>query len=141
MPSELITNSPQETQEVAKKLISALKTGQVIVLVGDLGAGKTTFVQGIGETLGISRMVSPTYTLIREYPIDHQFFNKLYHLDLYRLSTADEVEALGTSEILSDPHALVLIEWPEKILERLSAGFITISFEQLSDTQRKITIK
>src|SRR5947207_727895 len=124
------SNSPEQTKEIASNMIHSTKS-KTFALFGDLGSGKTTFAQGFGEALGIKRMVSPTYILLRNYKITNQHYplvSNLYHADLYRLSSPQEVIDIGLSEIWSDPNNLVLIEWPEKILNLLPKNTTKISF-------------
>ena len=138
--SEIITStSTKQTQDLAAKLLHQY-SHRVIALIGPLGAGKTTFAQGLGASLGIKKMLSPTYTLIRQYPLSSKAnFSTLYHIDLYRLASFDEITMLGLEEILADPHNLVLIEWPEKILDTLPPH-LEIQFEKLPNNDRQITI-
>lgn len=140
MQNSFVSQSPIETQKYARELISNLSGKHIIALIGDLGVGKTTFVQGVGESLGIKRMTSPTYTIIREYPILHATFERLYHLDLYRLTDKSEIDALGLQEIIDDPKALVLIEWPEKIMDDLENIVTTVKIINLDDTNRRIEL-
>lgn len=141
--NEIISKSPQETQEIARRILSNLKKGGVIALYGELGSGKTTFAQGIARALGITqRVVSPTFLIRKEYSIPTKNnIRKLYHLDLYRLQSAKEVDAIGIREIMNEQDALVLIEWPEKIIESLPTSTIHIIFEYIDETTRKITIR
>ncbi len=126
---KFITNSPQETKKLAGNLARKLKGG-IIALSGDLGTGKTTFVQGFAKGLGIKdKIISPTFVLIRQY-------KNLYHIDLYRINTFDH---LGLEEILSDKNNIVLIEWAEK-LRYLPQKTKKISIEKLEDNKRLITI-
>lgn len=142
MVKKIISANEKDTQALAQELAHSLSTGRVIALKGELGAGKTTFAQGLGKALGIDRMTSPTYTLIREYPIDENKypFSRLYHIDLYRLDTAAEVFGLGINEIWFDPKSLVLIEWPESIVDYLPKPFTQVTFKKLKNDQREIKI-
>lgn len=133
------TSSAQETKDVGRKLaeeLMAVKRGEqarILCLYGELGSGKTTFTQGFAKGLGITkRLVSPTFIIVRRYqvPKDSSF---LYHVDLYRLESIDELEELGFSEIFADPHAFVVIEWAEKLGERLPKHRIDIRFSVLKD--------
>lgn len=103
----------------------------VWALRGDLGAGKTTFVQGFARGLGIRRrVVSPTFVLMRRFAISRRGiqFKNLYHIDAYRIKTTDGLDALGLREIFADPQAVVLIEWPEKLKKILPRGAAKVSF-------------
>ncbi|MDF7807012.1 tRNA (adenosine(37)-N6)-threonylcarbamoyltransferase complex ATPase subunit type 1 TsaE [Pontiellaceae bacterium B12219] len=104
------TNSPEETWELAAKLADELEAGTVIALHGDLGAGKTCFIQGFAAALGIDEPItSPTYTLIGEY----EGRLPLHHLDLYRLSGPEEALGLGLDEYF-DVNGITAIEWAER---------------------------
>jgi len=103
--------SVEESWEVAAKVVKLLKPGAVLALHGDLGAGKTTFMQGVGLALGVTKPVtSPTFTLSGEY--DTPSF-KLVHMDLYRLTSPDDLLAIGYLEHLENG-AVVAVEWPER---------------------------
>lgn len=138
---ELITNSAEETQKLAKKLAQKFKNGAIIALSGLLGAGKTTFVQGFAKGLGIkSKLISPTYLLIREYQLPFQNEAKLYHIDLYRLEEQPQILDLGLKDLFENSKNIILIEWAEKLTDVWSKPVIKINFEYLSKSKRKITI-
>jgi tRNA threonylcarbamoyladenosine biosynthesis protein TsaE len=110
----------------------------VLGLSGDLGSGKTTFVQGLAHALGIqNRIVSPTFILMRSYQIEDGIF---YHIDTYRLDQNPEKElnGLGFEEICENSKNIVVVEWAEKVKSILPSDTIYISFEYLSDSERKI---
>ncbi len=131
-----ITNSNTETQKLADDIAKKFTSG-VVALNGDLGTGKTTFVQGFAKGLGIKEIItSPTFVLIRQHKIP-KTTKFLYHIDLYRI---DNLTGFGLEEILSEPENLVLIEWAEKIKHLLPKDTIHIKFETLSKDKRKITI-
>jgi tRNA threonylcarbamoyladenosine biosynthesis protein TsaE len=118
------TTSDDETRRLGAELARILPDRGVVLLIGELGAGKTTLAQGIVEALGAARaedVSSPTFTLIHEYgdPV------RVYHVDLYRLDTAEEVRRLGLEDLFDQP-ALVLIEWGERFPELLPADRIEI---------------
>lgn len=143
MMEKIITGSDKETKALAAKLVSELKEGMVVALKGDLGAGKTTFAQGMGEALGVERMTSPTYTLVREYPLDEKKYGlqRLYHIDLYRLETAAEAFGLGLNELWFNPKHMILIEWPEKLEGYLPSPRVEIEFRKVGEDKREIEIK
>jgi tRNA threonylcarbamoyladenosine biosynthesis protein TsaE len=112
---DILTQSTKETQNLGHKIGASLVGGEVIALTGNLGAGKTTFVQGIAQGLGINdRVTSPTFILMRSY--SNQTLT-LYHLDMYRLEDNfdEEVRNLGLKDIWGKPDTIVIIEWAEKI--------------------------
>lgn len=136
---EIITQSAEETQRLGYKIGSHLKGGEIITLSGELGAGKTTFVQGIAAGLGISsRIVSPTFIIMRDYPYikDGQEFH-LYHVDLYRLESniEDEVFNLGIFDLWRKPNSIFVIEWAEKLKE-LPETVKHIQIKARGDTER-----
>jgi len=101
----------------------------VIALRGDLGAGKTTFVQALARELGIEETIqSPTYVLMKSYPISYAQFTKLIHIDAYRLENAKEFAALKPEQFLNDPQTLICIEWPERVEGALPTPDRTINF-------------
>lgn len=132
------TSSDKETKIIAQNLAKKFQNG-VIALFGELGAGKTTFVQGFAKGLGIKeKIISPTFVLIRQHPIPES--NKtLYHIDLYRLDSSESLKSIGLEEILSDEKNLVLIEWAEK-LKKLPDNATKIYIKKLTAENRLITI-
>lgn len=141
----IITKSFVETRELGKKLASQLKGGEVIALYGDLGAGKTTFMQGLAHGLGITKnLISPTFIIMRTYIVGNREqttgISTLYHLDLYRIETEAEAVDLGLLDLMSDPQNIVAIEWPDKIENILPEKRINVYFEYLEDDQRQIKI-
>jgi tRNA threonylcarbamoyladenosine biosynthesis protein TsaE len=132
------THSPEETRELAKRFADELQPGDILVLKGPLGSGKTCFVQGIARGLGITEryITSPTFVLIREY----QGRLPLYHVDLYRLGSGIEIGMLGLDEYLNGD-GVTAIEWPEKMEDGLPERTIKISIECLEEMTRKIIIQ
>lgn len=133
----IISNSLAQTHEIGKKIGAKLEAGAVVRLIGDLGSGKTSIVQGIAQGLDVSSeyyITSPTFTLINEYPGRHTF----YHVDLYRLGNCIDFEDIGLLDILFDD-GVVAIEWAEKLTEE-TKNAITIQLSILDDHTRKIRI-
>jgi tRNA threonylcarbamoyladenosine biosynthesis protein TsaE len=134
------SHSPSDTEALGENFGRAAKHGSVIALSGDLGAGKTQFVKGLARGLGISaRVHSPTFTLVAEYTGGRL---KLFHLDLYRLETPEEIQGAGVEEFL-EPDGVAVIEWAEKLekSERLlmsSPALKKVKIEILNETERKI---
>ncbi len=136
---EIISYSPADTERLGEQLGRAARRGLVIALSGDLGAGKTQFVRGLARGLGISRRVhSPTFTLVNEYGGGRL---KLFHLDLYRLETAEQILSAGIEEYLK-PDGVSVIEWAERLEDRrwkMEDGKIQkVRLEVLSESERKI---
>lgn len=128
------THSDEETRQLGQRLASELAQAGVILLIGNLGAGKTTFTKGLAEGLGAvsaDEVSSPTYTLIHEYgePV------RLYHVDLYRLDKAEEVRRLGLEELFETPVPIVL-EWAERFPELLPEHRVEIRITQTGDNDR-----
>lgn len=114
-------------------------------MVGDLGSGKTTFVQGVAQGLGIKRrIISPTFILVREYKLPKKLksFKNFYHFDLYRLdqNLKEEVRNLGFLDLLGKDGNIVFVEWGEKIKDLLPKDSYWINFEYLSEKTRRISI-
>jgi tRNA threonylcarbamoyladenosine biosynthesis protein TsaE len=129
------TNSPEETEEFAREFASSLKGGEVILMQGDLGAGKTTFIRGLALGLGIDdpgEVSSPSYTLINEYVGE----KTLIHVDLYRLNDDQEVIELALEDQL-DEDTVFAIEWGEKLPEEFGR-MIRLRFEITGDESRSI---
>ncbi len=140
MSQILHTTTSAETQEVARQFAAGLQMGDIIVLRGNLGAGKTTFVQGLAQGLGITkRIISPTFVIIRTY--NNSVTVPFYHVDLYRLSGEQDIEATGLLEILEKKDSIVAIEWPEKMGSLLPEKRREVSFDYVDENKRKITIK
>ena len=131
-----MTASEEETQAVARELSATLRAGDVVLLSGDLGAGKTTFVRGLAEGLGIDprEVSSPTFTLVHEYRGNGL---TLYHADLYRLESA-ATDDLGLEEIGVNDGVLA-IEWPDRLSHELP-GATVVRLEMVNDSSRRITI-
>lgn len=148
MKREFITESKVQTQQLAMDFIANLKNTNVVLLFGNLGAGKTTFCQGVLRSLNAEGpFVSPTFVIIKEYILTQERqeiknrktssqFKKVYHWDCYRIGTKDAL-ALGWEEIVANPENLVLVEWPEKIKKIWPKNFIKIAFES-NGKKRKI---
>ena len=112
MKGSFEVGSVEETWDLARRLAGELKPGDVICLEGDLGAGKTTFVQGLAAALGVAgRVTSPTFCLVQEH--ESTDGRLLVHMDLYRLSSEDDVLAIGWEDYLSRG-AVIAVEWPER---------------------------
>lgn len=125
-PIRVTTTSAVETAEVAAALAQSASAGDVILLSGDLGTGKTVFAKGYGAELGVTEpIVSPTFTLARHY----EGRLRLHHLDVYRVSHADEALDLGLAELLDD-EAVVLVEWGEHIIGELGGDYLEVRLER-----------
>jgi len=135
--ADRVTASEEETQAVARELSATLRAGDVLLVSGDLGAGKTTFVRGLAEGLGINprEVSSPTFTIVHEYRGNGL---TLYHADLYRLERA-ATDDLGLEEI-GVKDGVLAIEWPDRLTHDLP-GAMLIRLEVVDDASRRITIE
>lgn len=132
------SKSAVETKAIAAKLAKGKSLG-VIALSGELGSGKTTFVQGFAKALGIKeKIISPTFVLMRRHQIPKKE-KVLFHIDLYRLEEEEEFKNLGLEELLNDSNNVILIEWAERIEKYLPNKTIKIFMKKTGDNSRLIT--
>jgi tRNA threonylcarbamoyladenosine biosynthesis protein TsaE len=132
------TSSPEETFDAGKNIGKKLKGGEVILLIGELGTGKTIFVKGLAQGLGVKsddEITSPTFTII------HQHYGRLplYHVDLFRITNAEELYNLGLEEIMSGSN-IVVIEWAEKLGAITPERCIKVFFQHLGGNKRSLFI-
>ena len=147
--NNFITNNSRETQKLAENFIKRLKKRDVIALYGNLGSGKTTFVQGLVKGLGIKRrIISPTFIIIRKYNLKSQIpklkttsqnLKSFYHVDLYRIDSLNDIKNLGIEEIVRGKN-VVAIEWAEKMQSLLPKKRWDVKFEDLGGDRRKIIV-
>ncbi len=135
MERKYITTTEQQTKDVAISLANELGAGSIVLLSGDLGAGKTVFAKGFAIGLGVSdEVASPTFTIMNAYN------NLLYHFDLYRLSSYDEFLATGAEEYLY-ANGYCLIEWPECVgIDCFPMGSVRVNIKKVDENSREITI-
>ncbi|MDX8367926.1 tRNA (adenosine(37)-N6)-threonylcarbamoyltransferase complex ATPase subunit type 1 TsaE [Cytobacillus sp. IB215665] len=132
---EIITDSAEQTMKIAHELANYLQQGDVIVLEGDLGAGKTTFTKGLAKGLGITRNVnSPTFTIIKEY----QGKVPLYHMDVYRLENG--YEDLGFQEYF-EGNGVTVVEWAHLIADQLPVERLVVRINHMSEYKRKLMLE
>jgi len=133
-----VTRSPEETIDLGRQIAAGVRAPQLILLMGDLGAGKTTLAKGLIAGLGAASpddVLSPTFSLIHEYGSAP----KVYHIDLYRLDRLPELETLGLDD-LWEQSAVTLIEWGEKFEARLPGRRLEIRLSQVGDDGREIVL-
>ncbi|HZP22920.1 MAG TPA: tRNA (adenosine(37)-N6)-threonylcarbamoyltransferase complex ATPase subunit type 1 TsaE [Terriglobales bacterium] len=138
--SEHITHSAEETVALGRELAPMLKSARLVLLRGDLGAGKTTLVKGIAAGLDAASqedVTSPTFTLIHEYRGPEV---NVYHVDLYRIDTQRELDTLGLDELLSEPDNLVLIEWGEKFPRFEQERDVEIRIDRAGEQERRVVV-
>jgi tRNA threonylcarbamoyladenosine biosynthesis protein TsaE len=137
---EYVTHSAEETVALGRKLAPALKSARMVILRGDLGAGKTTLVKGIAEGLRAASqddVTSPTFTLVHEFRGPEV---NLFHVDLYRIDSLRELDTLGLDELFAEDGNLVLLEWGEKFPRFVKERDLEICLERLGDQERKIKV-
>jgi len=136
---EFITHSPEETVALGRRLAVMLAPPKIVVLRGDLGAGKTTLVKGIAEAFHAATeedVTSPTFTLIHEYSGPEAL---LYHIDLYRVDTPRQLETLGLDDLIAE-NSVLLIEWGEKFARFERERDVEISLERVAENERRVRI-
>jgi len=136
----VLSRSEAETEALGAALARELEAGGGIVLLnGDLGAGKTVFSRGFARGLGVTEVVSsPTYTIVQEYALPSG--RRLYHMDLYRISDEHAALGFGVDEFLSEPGAISLVEWPERIRGLLPDTAIRVELAHRSENEREIRV-
>ncbi len=147
---EYSTKGTQETKkigrELAKRLVKKRKEGALVLsLEGDLGGGKTTFLQGFAKGLGIKeKVLSPTFIIVRKFKIPEQKnrqFNYFFHFDCYRIKEEEEVLSLGFKDYISNPENIIAVEWGDRIKNILPKDVIRLKFIFIDNETRKIIIE
>ena len=147
---KFISRSPSDTEKLAERFLKGLtlaKDGATIIgLYGDLGSGKTTFVQAVGQLLGITDSIqSPTFVIIKTYNLqlttNNKGFQNLIHVDSYRLEKGEELRKLGFKELLSHPKNLILIEWADRVAGVLPPDHIKLLCKFMDEQTREFTVE
>jgi tRNA threonylcarbamoyladenosine biosynthesis protein TsaE len=136
---EILTHSSEQTIEQGRQIGAVLKPPVLILLSGDLGAGKTTLTKGIAAGLGAARedhVTSPTFTLVHKY----EGATRVYHVDLYRIDGLHDLETLGLEDIFSE-NAVVIVEWPDRLKLRTGWPTVEIQLEHVAEETRRILIR
>jgi tRNA threonylcarbamoyladenosine biosynthesis protein TsaE len=136
---EIVTHSADETIARGREIGASLKAPVLILLSGDLGAGKTTLTKGIAAGAGAAReddVTSPTFTLVHKYEGE----TRVYHVDLYRIGDAHDLETLGLEDIFSE-RAIVIVEWPDRLRMRTDWPVVRIQLEHVAEDVRRISIE
>ncbi len=143
MQGTYVTGSAEETKSLAQEFARQLKAGITLCLHGELAAGKTTFTQGLGEYYGLTRMTSPTYVIVNQYPVapPEGLIKTFFHVDLYRLKNYWEIKAFDLDEHWDSPENLVVIEWPERLETYLPKSRYEINFKNIGTEAREISLK
>ncbi len=136
----IVSKSESQTKQLAAQIARKIELPAIYCLFGDLGSGKTVFAKGFARAFGIPEKTikSPTYTFLKQYKVGKK---ELYHFDLYRIQDIDDLIRRDFEEILQEKSSVILIEWPEKIMEILPAKAKIIRFEYIDDNSRKITLE
>lgn len=135
--TELVSTSPEETEAAGERLGRTLGPGDVVALVGELGAGKTCFIQGLVRGLGVTtHATSPTFVLINQY----RGRVPVYHVDAYRTESLAELQDLGLPELFAGD-GVTVVEWADKLLPLLPPGTIEVTIAGVGDEPRKIMIR
>jgi len=145
----MISRNSEDTIEFAKKFAKKLRGGEVVGLIGELGSGKTTFVKGLAEGLGIKEPItSPTFVILKEYRIPHRHLHircvkgevsaVLVHIDAYRTENLEDIKSVGIEDFLNRDDVIVIIEWAEKIKKILPKNTIYINFKHIAGNKREI---
>jgi len=148
MKREFISRGPAETRKLARSLASLFlknrskKNALIICLKGDLGSGKTTFLQGFAKGLGIKeRILSPTFVIMKRFKIKDLRFKNFFHIDCYKIKKPKDLLDLGFKKNVFSPENIVAVEWPEKIKKIFPKNTIWLIFEFIDEKTRKIIIK
>ncbi len=137
----VVLQTEEDTRALAREIAAQLHGGEVIALNGDLGAGKTTFTQYLAQELGVTQHVnSPTFVIMKQYHAHKPPIHTLVHVDAYRLSSAEELQHAGVDQHLGQSHAIVVIEWADKVREALAGCTLVQLNFILEKGVRKVTV-
>jgi tRNA threonylcarbamoyladenosine biosynthesis protein TsaE len=140
----MLVSGAEAMRALGREIGQSLLPGDVVLLHGDLGAGKTTLAQGIAEALGVPGVTqSPTFTLVVEHPATLASGDDvtLYHLDLYRLDDSEELGDIGWEEMIAPARGVTVVEWPERAGEWLPERFTLVQIAHASENERRVTIR
>lgn len=140
---KIISHSEKKTQKIAEKFSKKLQGGEVIGLIGELGAGKTAFTKGLAKGLGIKKVInSPTFVVMKVYPVVHKTIKQLVHVDAYRVKSTEALIGIGLEDYINSTDSVVVIEWADLVEEMLpKRKKILINFNHKSEKERNIYIK
>ena len=139
MEANIISNSPNDTWLMGKLFSKLIKYGDIMLLSGELGGGKTTFISGIASGLGIEKeLTSPSFTIVNEYDINGK---KFIHADLYRLNNVNDINMTGLDDYIYDEKNITCIEWGDKFEQYIEKEFIAINFKYDLDSEEKRILK
>lgn len=134
--------TPVDFVPLCNRLLEQSETTIIIALHGDLGAGKTTFVQQLGHALGVLEMItSPTFTILARYTTTHPQWQTLLHMDAYRLEEMSELKPLQFAALCAEPSTIFCVEWAERIAEALPSTTIHLTFTSLAEETRTAVVQ
>jgi tRNA threonylcarbamoyladenosine biosynthesis protein TsaE len=138
-----VVNGLEETRNLSLLLSKQLKGGDIILFFGNLGAGKTTFIQFLAKNLGVTSQInSPTFNILKLYKVkNNSNIKTICHIDAYRLSSGKDLLDLGISEIIADKNNILIVEWAEKVLDVFSKKYIRVKIKVASENKRLFEIK
>jgi len=137
---DYLSKKEEETLSLGAKIAKTVIGGEIFALTGDLGTGKTTFVKGFARSLGIEKQItSPTFNIIKVYPVQFKNIKRLVHVDAYRLNSPEDLISIGLEELFSDSTNIAIIEWPEHIWGAIEKRAQIITFTFIDENTRKIT--
>lgn len=147
--TQYLTSSPGETRRLGGALAREVLKNEpqqagafVFALKGELGSGKTTFLQGLAKGLGIrERITSPTFVILKKFSLSNAQYSKFYHIDCYRLKETRELLTLGFKELMDDPKNIVALEGAERVKKALPRETVTLNFEIIDEKTRRIMLK
>jgi tRNA threonylcarbamoyladenosine biosynthesis protein TsaE len=140
---EYKTTKPEDMENTGREIGKKLKGGEVVLLYGELGSGKTTLVKGISQTIGVKEIAtSPTFTLMNVYKANHPKIKNFVHTDTYRLQHKQDLEDVGLNDYLYKKDTLCIIEWPDKVEDYLQKkNTVKVTIEYLNREDRKVTLE
>ncbi len=134
--------SVSETTRFAGMIANLLRGGDVIALTGELGSGKTTFVQALAKAIGIKeKVLSPTFVIMKSFSVRRRLFSVLNHIDCYRLSRPYDLKNLGFCDMITDKRAITAIEWANRIKPLLPKKYLSIDFKIIDSRERSLTVR
>ncbi|WKZ24809.1 MAG: tRNA (adenosine(37)-N6)-threonylcarbamoyltransferase complex ATPase subunit type 1 TsaE [Patescibacteria group bacterium] len=136
-----VLNSEAETKKFGQELAKSFKGGEVIGLIGELGAGKTSLVKGLALGLGVKKNItSPTFIIMNIYKVKHEKIKNLVHVDAYRIKKGQALLGIGLGDYLGDPQSITIIEWADLVPDILNKKVTIIKLKHLGGDKRKISI-
>jgi tRNA threonylcarbamoyladenosine biosynthesis protein TsaE len=143
---EIVTHSSEDTIARGREIGAGLKAPLLVLLSGELGAGKTTFTKGLVSGMDAApedEVTSPTFTLVHRYSAasPSAAVGRVYHVDLYRIGDVRDFDTLGLEDVFSEPQTVVIVEWPDRLRLRTDWPVLRISLEHVDDDTRKITLE